>query len=321
MQSAARPEPAVQGAIDRFSIFRDAVNIVGWCVSTAAPIVALEIRASDLPDHLAGRRISPVWLPSADIAAVFGPHTCQARFDVTVVVGPHAGQLCGGRLAAILEDGSPHQICKLGLYRPSAASDLAERFFNALGQMHRPSVLEVGARARSGITRNDRLPQDARYVGCDILAGDNVDVVCDAHALSHHLPGGSFDAVMAFSVLEHLLMPWKFVLELNKVMATGAIGLFTTHQAWPIHDAPWDYWRFSDRAWTGLLNPGTGFAIIGAAMGEPAYLVAADTHPVTSFGAEPNGFLASNVLFRKITETDLHWDVDAANLVASAYPA
>jgi hypothetical protein len=311
----------VIGAIDGFSVFRDAVSLRGWCISHAAPVAALEIRPPGYPDQASGRRFSPYWLPSPDVAAAVDAHATDCRFDITVSMGPHAPTPCGGSLAVILADGSEVTLGRLGNFRTSAASDLTERFFAMLGGLDHPNVLEVGSRARSGITRNDRLPAGARYTGCDIRAGENVDVVCDAHALSAALPRGHFRAVMAFSVIEHLLMPWKFVLELNTVMAKGGIGLFTTHQCWPIHDAPWDYWRFSDQAWKGLLNEATGFAVLGAAMGEPAYIVAADTHFATDFPHEPSGYLASNVLFQKIGETALRWEVDPAALVSAPYPA
>ena len=115
-------------------------------------------------------------------------------------------------------------------------------------------------------------------------------------------------------------MPWKFVIELNAVMKQGAVGLFTTHQCWPVHDAPWDFWRFSDRAWSGLLNPATGFEIIEASMGEPAFVVSQRAHPITDFGRTQSGYLASNVLFRKIGETSLSWPVGLADIVQTHYP-
>jgi len=152
------------------------------------------------------------------------------------------------------------------------------------------------------------------------MAGPNVDQIGDAHELSIIFPLKRFDAVMSLSVLEHLLMPWKFVIELNRVLNIGAIGLFTTHQCWPVHDAPWDFWRFSDRSWTSLLNRFTGFEIIETAMGEPAFVVAQRCHTVTNFGFHQGGFLASNVLFRKVSETTLTWPVGLTDILSSSYP-
>ena len=171
------------------------------------------------------------------------------------------------------------------------------------------------------MVRRNWVPAGWGYSGFDIAAGPNVDVVGDAHALSRSYEPGRFDAVMAFSVLEHLLMPWKFVIELNRVLKPGALGLFTTHQCWPLHDQPWDFWRYSDMAWTGLLNPATGFEIIAAKMGEPAYIVAQKCAPATAFSSQAQGALASFVLFRKTGETTLQWPVELADITATSYPA
>jgi hypothetical protein len=181
-------------------------------------------------------------------------------------------------------------------------------------------LLEVGSRARSGVTRQDWMPAGWEYRGLDIVRGPNVDIVGDAHELSALFPTKRFDAVMAFSVLEHMLMPWKFVIELNAVLNDGAVGLFTTHQCWPVHDQPWDFWRFSDQAWHGLLNPATGFEILEARMGEPAFVVAQRCHTVTAFGTGQAGYLASNVLFRKIANTSLAWPVKIEEVLSTNYP-
>ncbi len=70
------------------------------------------------------------------------------------------------------------------------------------------------------------VPKGWDYVGMDIREGANVDRVGDAHELSSVFPDQKFDGVMSFSVVEHLLMPWKVVIELNHVLNTGAVGLF-----------------------------------------------------------------------------------------------
>jgi 2-polyprenyl-3-methyl-5-hydroxy-6-metoxy-1,4-benzoquinol methylase len=139
--------------------------------------------------------------------------------------------------------------------------------------------------------------------------------------LSKFYPGGYFDAVIAFSVLEHLLMPWKVMIEMNRVMKQGAIGIFTTHQCWPLHDQPWDFWRFSEHSWNALLNKPLGFEILEIRMDEPAYIVAARCHPVTAFAEEPESFLSSAVIFRKVANTTLEWPVELADVTSTHYPA
>ena len=75
------------------------------------------------------------------------------------------------------------------------------------------TALEIGSRARSGVNNRDTyLPKDIEFTGIDVLDGEGVDVVCDAHQLSEHLESNKYDLVYSLNVFEHLLMPWKVVL-------------------------------------------------------------------------------------------------------------
>lgn len=242
------------------------------------------------------------------------------RFDQRLNVPGPAQEIAASVLVATLEDGREIRQHALGDAIDDPAHGLTAEFRAMLATAPPGRVLEIGARARSGNVRRDWVPAGWDYSGFDIMAGPNVDVVGDAHALSRHYPADSFDAVMAFSVLEHLLMPWKFVIELNRVLKPGAIGMFTTHQCWPLHDEPWDFWRYSDKAWTGLLNPATGFEIVAARMGEPAYVVPQRCAPATAFPEQPGAALASFVLFRKTGPTRLDWPVELGDILQTHYP-
>ena len=121
-------------------------------------------------------------------------------------------------------------------------------------------ILELGAR---GTHVDPRLRGFSQYVGFDIHPGPNVDVVGDVHSLSQ-LVSGPFDAVYAISTFEHLAMPWKAVLEINAVLAEGGLLFLATHQSWPPHELPWDFWRYSPAAFHVLLNRHTGFEVVRA---------------------------------------------------------
>ena len=223
-------------------------------------------------------------------------------------------------LVVVLQSGKVVRIGNLSVPVGQAAAEMQGAFRRSLATRSTGTLLEIGSRSRSGVTRRDMTPAGWTYVGLDVMAGPNVDIVGDAHELSSIFAANSFDAVMSFSVLEHLLMPWRFVVELNRILKVGAIGLFTTHQTWPVHDAPWDFWRFSDKAWAGLLNPATGYKIHSANMGEPAFVVAQRCHAITNFGTEQHGYLSSNVIFEKTAETKLDWPVSLQDVLTSAYP-
>ena len=300
----ASPRGPAVDAIERFTVFDGQLHIAGK-LDTDAPV-------RDLALHLPGGECVAVPFEPAGPAAI--------RFDQRMPVPGDPAEIASVTLVCVLETGSTVRLEHLGAPIGDPAHTLTGQFRAMLAEARPGALLEVGSRARSGIARRDWAPPGWSYSGFDIVGGSNVDVVGDAHVLSRHYKAEQFDAVMAFSALEHLLMPWKFVIELNRVLKPGAFGLFTTHQCWPIHDAPWDFWRFSDTAWTSLLNPATGFEIIAARLGEPAYVVAQRCSPTTAFAQHPDAYLASFVLFRKIGATTLAWPVELADIIDTGYP-
>jgi hypothetical protein len=209
------------------------------------------------------------------------------------------------------------------LPRMVAARDLARaesQFFAALRAVRNPTVLEIGSRARSGISRRTLFPTD-RYVGFDIVSGPNVDVVGDAHFLSRHVPKDHFQFVYSMSTFEHLLMPWKVVVEMNRVMRAGGLAFVHSHQSWPAHDEPWDFWRFSKWGWRALFNHGTGFEVVESVNADPATILSAvqsDNAAVMTDGEI--GYQTTAVLVRKITGTSLSWDYEPDMEGHGAYP-
>jgi hypothetical protein len=182
-------------------------------------------------------------------------------------------------------------------------------------------VLEIGSRARSGISRRGLFPESCDYVGFDIADGENVDVVGDAHKLSDYFPTDYFDFVFSVSVWEHLVMPWKVSVELNKVMKKGAQAMINTHQSWPSHEEPWDYFRFCDSSWDSLFNSQTGFRIIKRGTGVKCVMAPVRAYtPITANAVEWHyGYLATRCVVEKVGDTKLEWNVDAGSLTRGVY--
>ena len=170
-------------------------------------------------------------------------------------------------------------------------------------------------------TRRHLIDAGAEYLGLDVMAGPNVDLVGDAHQLSKILPLEHFTHAFAISVWEHLLSPWKVSIELNAVLQVGAEVMIGTHQSWPVHDDPSDYWRYSQWAWKALFNEDTGFEIVESAMGIPGSVVA-DVPMVGTVGlaAQP-AFLSSSVVARKTGPARVVWDAETDGHGATYYPA
>jgi hypothetical protein len=100
----------------------------------------------------------------------------------------------------------------------------------------------------------DWLHPDASHVRGDMLDGLDVDIVVDAHDMVDTFRGLSFDGAIAIAVWEHLHQPWVAADQLAAVCAPGAPIFISTHQTFPIHGYPDDYFRFSDRALASLFD-------------------------------------------------------------------
>lgn len=84
-----------------------------------------------------------------------------------------------------------------------------------------------------------------KYVKSDVEAGRDVDVVADAHNLTVQFGLETQKVIFASSVWEHLKNPWRAADQLLSVLKPGGIFFIQTHQTFPIHGFPNDYFRFS----------------------------------------------------------------------------
>ncbi|MBM4423110.1 MAG: methyltransferase domain-containing protein [Chloroflexi bacterium] len=80
-------------------------------------------------------------------------------------------------------------------------------------------------------------------VGVDIVPGGGVHVIADAH----HLPwaSGAFSQIVVSEVLEHLADPPQAAREMNRVLEIGGQLILTTPFVYPVHEAPFDFQRFT----------------------------------------------------------------------------
>ena len=126
---------------------------------------------------------------------------------------------------------------------------------------------------------------------------------------------------MSISTFEHLIMPWKVVIEISRILKLGGIGFVHTHQSIGMHDIPHDFWRYSDTAWQALFNKATGFEILRARLEEMMYLLPDMLNLEKDWCYEHSrGFEGSNVLVRKINEPSVDWNVKSNEIIDTQYP-
>jgi SAM-dependent methyltransferase len=111
----------------------------------------------------------------------------------------------------------------------------------------------------------------ANWVFSDIEEGVDVDIPADAHTLAP-FADAAFDAIVAVSVWEHLARPWLACHAAYRVLKPGGRMYVATHQSFPIHGYPDDYFRFSDHA-LALIFEDAGFIVDSTDYSYPAQII------------------------------------------------
>jgi SAM-dependent methyltransferase len=142
-------------------------------------------------------------------------------------------------------------------------------FLAEVGNKKGMKILEVGSRVLTGNNFRSHFAE-AKYVGFDYCAGDNVDIVGDAHKLSSYFDKDEkFDVIFSLVVFEHLAMPWIVAKEISKLLKVGGYVFIVTHFSYQSHGRPWHFFQFSDMGLKVLFSPALGFECMEAGMSLP----------------------------------------------------
>lgn len=87
------------------------------------------------------------------------------------------------------------------------------------------------------------MPVSSSICCTDIEPGAGIDIVADAHVLP--FTDGSFDAVIAIEVFEHLRDPKLATAEIHRVLRSGGKAIVTVPFMFRVHGDPHDYQRFT----------------------------------------------------------------------------
>ncbi len=88
--------------------------------------------------------------------------------------------------------------------------------------------------------------------GCDLLPGDNVDVVVDLtgapRRVARALGGRRFDTVLCVSVLEHIPDVFAAAASIQALLRPGGTLFVSVPFVFRYHGYPGDFWRFTPEA-------------------------------------------------------------------------
>ena len=115
---------------------------------------------------------------------------------------------------------------------------------NNIARIQGKKVLDVGSQDINGSYRSRFTEIGCEYIGTDIVAGNNVDVLCTFE----RLPFGdnSFDVVVSGQCLEHAEHPWILTKEMARVLKHRGIFFWIAPWKFQVHkspECPFDRWR------------------------------------------------------------------------------
>jgi len=313
--------------IDRLWCDRHGVYVAGWAHAYAHKVRRIEIAGGG------ARAAIDSFIDRPDVVRHYPdhPHVRASGFAVYFPAAPFRPL----GLGVVTDAGTgwvpiavPEHLRTPPTAEPAGGGDAPIQRFVAEMAASGGRVLEVGARHVTGSPGMAALlPNTCQVLGLDIHPGPGVDLVGDAHVLTQLVGRGGFDGVSSSAVLEHLAMPWVVAAEINRVLKPGGLTFHATHQAWPLHEAPNDFWRFSDEALKVLFSPALGFEVIAAGMNDPLRMYPAPPWRVPRYIEMPDidGFGGSWILARKtadLPDAATVWPLDAARLRSrsEAYP-
>jgi hypothetical protein len=301
--------------VDNLTKFQKYLYIFGWFYHPSDELVSIEVKSLQVVAYEV-----KVQIEHGGVVNSFGPNR---GFEVSILRPENKAIPDDATIVFVTRDGMRLETSLRALAQDRNSRvpgyELSSRFLESCKSDGEIKALDIGGRARSKRDRRS-LFHGAEVTVLDILGGENVDVVGDAHKLSSYFPQATFDRVYSASVFEHLIMPWKVVIEMNKVMKLGGIGFVATHQTIGLHDMPWDYWRFSNTSWEALFNEKTGFRIIDRAMDLEQFVLPFIYRPGKWDAERSAGFENSSVMFEKISECNLEWPIEISDLTDTSYP-
>jgi len=296
----------------------------GWILSKKQPIQSLEIEIGD--------RVVAVtnWEPRPDVVAAH-PEYAQNEKCGFILQIPRMAEHHVTFNAKTASTTISKSVDFLGSKPPmpydfSDGGQLFDKFVDTVNTNHL-RVLEIGSRLglSDRVSNRQTLSGAASFTGFDYYPDHNTDVVGDAHKLSQYFPNQKFDAIFSLSVFEHLAMPWLVAMEINKCLEIGGLTFHATHFAWPLHETPWDFWRFSDNGLKVLFSPAMGFEIVAAGLFHPLRMHLDSILPGQELFPAAPAFGGSAIIAKKVADFNpdkFKWDVELTDVVGadSHYP-
>ena len=122
---------------------------------------------------------------------------------------------------------------------------IGDKFIKKHSSMYKGTLVDLGC--GDAPFKSYFLQFANKYIGVDwsdSLHQTRADVISDLNKFIN-LENEIADTVVTFSVLEHLSEPQKFLDEANRILKSNGNLILQVPWQWHIHEAPFDYFRYS----------------------------------------------------------------------------
>lgn len=104
-------------------------------------------------------------------------------------------------------------------------------------------ILDIGSQDVNGSYKQFFVKENWQYVGCDMVEGNNVDIILKDVYNWKEFDTNSFDVIITGQTFEHIEYPWLTILEIARVLKPGGLCCIIAPAAGPEHKYPVDCWR------------------------------------------------------------------------------
>ena len=115
-------------------------------------------------------------------------------------------------------------------------------------------ILDLGSQDVNGSYRPIFMQPNWKYIGLDMEAGNNVDIVLNTPYVWKEIASESADVVISGQAFEHMQYIWITILEIARVLKPGGICCILAPSSGPEHRYPMDCWRFYPDGMISLAN-------------------------------------------------------------------
>jgi len=129
----------------------------------------------------------------------------------------------------------------------------------ALGMYAKGKLLDIGCGNKPYYEVVSPLIDE--YIGCDIIQSSDqrVDILCPANKIP--LPDCTFDTVISTQTIEHVEDHQGLLDEAFRLLKPGGHLILSGPMYWPLHEEPYDFFRFTKYGLSYLLG-NSGFQVI-----------------------------------------------------------